>query len=87
MFACPPNIVPSPLDLLLYRPVRQTLGDRVGMRCLLFGLEVIEEDGTFLGLLTPVADDDAGAVDDLPGVTFAVEYTCRKGVMSVNSIR
>jgi hypothetical protein len=43
---------------------------------LLLGLEVVEEDGTFLALLTPVADDDAGAVDDLAGVAFTVEDAC-----------
>ena len=48
----------------------------------MFGLEIVEEDGTFLGLFTPVADDDAGAVDYFSGVTFAVEYTWRKWVIS-----
>ena len=40
---------------------------------LLLGLEVVEEDAALLGLLTPVLDDDARAVDDLAGVTFAVD--------------
>lgn len=44
------------------------------MTCrLLLGLEVVEEDGALLGLLTPVLDDDARAVDDLAGVTLTVE--------------
>ena len=43
---------------------------------LLLGLEVVEEDGTFLALLTPVTDDDAGAVNDLAGVAFTVEDAC-----------
>ena len=44
---------------------------------LLFGLEVVEENGPFLALLAPVTDDNAGAVDDFSGVAFAVEYTWR----------
>lgn len=40
---------------------------------LLLGLEVVEEDAALLGLLTPVLDDDARAVDDLTGVAFAVD--------------
>jgi hypothetical protein len=40
---------------------------------LLLGLEVVEEDVALLGLLTPVLDDDARAVDDLAGVTLAVD--------------
>jgi hypothetical protein len=48
-------------------------------KSLLASLEVVEEDGTFLRLLTPVLDNDARAVDDLAGVSFAVElaYTPR----------
>ncbi len=41
--------------------------------CLLVAVEVVEEEGTLLRLLTPVLDDDAGAVDDLAGVAFAVK--------------
>ena len=43
---------------------------------LLFRLKVVEKDGTFLALLTPIANDDTGAVDDLSGVSFAVEDAC-----------
>ena len=43
---------------------------------LLFGLEVVEEDAALLGLLTPVLDDNARAVDDLAGVAFAVDLAC-----------
>jgi hypothetical protein len=39
---------------------------------LLFGLEVVEEDAALLGLLTPITDNDARAVDDLAGVAFTV---------------
>jgi hypothetical protein len=39
---------------------------------LLLGLEVVEEDAALLGLLTPILDDNARAVDDLTGVTLAV---------------
>ena len=40
---------------------------------LLLGLEVVEEDGALLGLFSPVLDNNAGAVDDLAGVTLTVE--------------
>ena len=40
---------------------------------LLLGLEIVKEDGAFLAFFAPVADDDAGAVDDFSGVAFAVE--------------
>ena len=40
---------------------------------LLLGLEVVEEDRSLGRLLTPVLDDDAGAVDDLAGVAFTVD--------------
>jgi hypothetical protein len=43
---------------------------------LLLGLEVVEKDVTLLGLLTPVLDDDARAVDNLAGVTLAVDLAC-----------
>ena len=41
-------------------------------RNLLLSLEVVEQDAALLGLLTPILDDDAGAVDDLAGVALAV---------------
>jgi hypothetical protein len=40
---------------------------------LLLGLEVVEEDGAFLGLFTPVLDDDARAVDDLASIAITVD--------------
>jgi hypothetical protein len=40
---------------------------------LLLGLEVVEEDAALLGFLTPVLDNDAGAVDDLAGVALTVD--------------
>ena len=43
---------------------------------LLLGLEVVEEDGALLRLLTPVLDDNARAVDDLAGVALAVDLAC-----------
>jgi len=39
----------------------------------LTGLEVLEEDVHGLGLLTEILDDDAGASDDLAGVTLAID--------------
>ena len=48
-------------------------------RYLLFGLEIVEEDRTFLAFLAPVPDDDAGAVDDFSGVAFTVEDACEDG--------
>jgi hypothetical protein len=43
-------------------------------RRLLLGLE--EQDAALLGLLTPVLDNDARAVDDLAGVALAVDLAC-----------
>jgi hypothetical protein len=43
---------------------------------LLLGLEVVEEDAALLGLLTPVLDDNARAVDDLAGVALTVNLAC-----------
>lgn len=40
---------------------------------LLRRLEVVHDDGALLRLLTPVLDNDARAVDNLAGVTLAVE--------------
>jgi hypothetical protein len=45
-------------------------------RRLLLGLEVVEQDAALLGLLTPVLDNDARAVDDLAGVALAVDLAC-----------
>lgn len=42
-------------------------------RRLLLGLEVVEQDAALLGLLTPVLDNNARAVDDLAGVALAVD--------------
>ena len=39
----------------------------------LSALEVVEEDGTTLGVLTVVLDDDTRAADDLSGVTLTVD--------------
>lgn len=50
------------------------------MKRLLLGLEVVEEDGALLRLLTPVLDDNARAVDDLAGVTLTVNLACGKYV-------
>jgi len=45
---------------------------RQNIHCLLLGLEVVEEDRALLGLLTPILDNDARAVNDLAGVTLTV---------------
>jgi hypothetical protein len=58
------------------------LGARRKTTRLLLGLEVVEEDAALLGLLTPVLDDDARAVDDLAGVTLAVNLACRTPLAS-----
>ena len=50
---------------------REALAD--GWRRLLLGLEVVEQDGALLRLLTPVLDDDARAVDDLARVALTVD--------------
>lgn len=43
------------------------------IRSLLLGLEVVEDDAALLGLLAPVLNNDAGAVDDLAGVALTVK--------------
>jgi hypothetical protein len=40
---------------------------------LLLGLEVVEKDRALLRLFTPIADDDARAVDDLAGVALTID--------------
>ena len=40
---------------------------------LLFGLEVVQQNVSLLALLTPIADNDATAVDDLAGISFTVQ--------------
>jgi hypothetical protein len=45
---------------------------------LLLGLEVVEEDAALLGLLTPILDNDARAVDDLAGVALTVNLACSR---------
>lgn len=50
---------------------------------LLLGLEVVEQDGALLRLLTPVLDDDARAVDDLSCVAFAVDLACMPSQRSI----
>jgi len=54
---------------------------------LLLSLEVVEEDGALLGLLTPVLNDDARAVDDLAGVTLTVELAKTNPLAEELSIR
>lgn len=54
---CPIHI-PSALDQMVH---------------LLLGLEVVEEDGALLRLFSPVLDNNAGAVDNLAGITLTVE--------------
>jgi hypothetical protein len=48
---------------------KRTVGDKSSLT----GLEVLEEDVHGLGLLTEVLDDNAGAADDLAGVTLAID--------------
>lgn len=43
---------------------------------LLLGLEVVEQHRALLALLTPVAEHNARAVDDLARVTLAVQHAC-----------
>jgi len=43
---------------------------------LLLSLEVVEEDRALLGLLTPILDNDARAVNNLAGVTLTINLAC-----------
>jgi hypothetical protein len=45
------------------------------MHPLLLGLEVVEEDGALLRLLTPILDNDARAVNNLAGVALTIQHT------------
>lgn len=58
----------KPLPLVFFANARPAENTR-----LLLGLEVVQEDGSLLRLLTPVLNDDARAVDDLAGVALTVE--------------
>jgi hypothetical protein len=51
---------------------------------LLLGLEVVEEDAALLGFLTPVLDDNAGAVDDLAGVALTIDLACQIVSLSIH---
>jgi len=53
--------------------------------CLLLGLEVVEQNATLLALLTPVADNDAGAVHDLTGVAFTINLAYNTQKISFDS--
>jgi len=68
LFWCPSYTVPVPFR----RIVSYRTNDSDSIR-LLLGLEVVEQDGALLRLLTPVLDNDARAVDNLAGVALAVE--------------
>lgn len=57
--------------------------ERLGSIRLLLGLEVVEQDGALLRLLTPVLDNDARAVDNLAGVALAVENACEMYVRNI----
>jgi hypothetical protein len=52
---------------------------------LLLSLEVVEEDGALLRLLTPVLDDNARAVDDLAGVTLTVDLAYKSSALTPHS--
>jgi len=54
-----------------------------GRHSLLSSLEVVEENGALLGLLAPVTDNDAGAVDYFTGVAFAVDLACSQVISQV----
>lgn len=62
----------------LERPVQPLTYSKQLMqrKYLLLSVEVVEEDGALLGVLTPVLDDNARAVDDLAGVTLTVKNAC-----------
>jgi hypothetical protein len=49
---------------------------------LLLGLEVVEENRAFLGLFTPIAEDDARAVNNLAGVSLTVKLACNQQPVS-----
>src|SRR5262249_9209826 len=71
------------IAILHYRPRRHTpthttpqshVAHHPPPSALLLGLEVVQQYISLLRLLTPVSNNDARAVDDLPGVAFAVQH-------------
>ena len=54
---------------------------------LLLRLEIVQQNRTFLAFLTPIADHDAGAIDDFSGVAFAVEDTCDDEAWKISLVR
>lgn len=76
-FPFPPvYTTPRTLSCAHIRRPCERIGLSTPMARLLLGLEVVEEDGALLRLLTPVLDDDARAVDDLAGVALTVQDAC-----------
>jgi hypothetical protein len=59
--------------MLETRPTHVKQASYAGATRLLLGLEVVEEDAALLGLLTPILDNDARAVDDLAGVALTID--------------
>jgi hypothetical protein len=59
--------------MLETRPTNVEQASYAGATRLLLGLEVVEEDAALLGLLTPILDNDARAVDDLAGVALTID--------------
>jgi hypothetical protein len=62
--------------MLETRPTNVEQASDAGATRLLLGLEVVEEDAALLGLLTPILDNDARAVDDLAGVALTIDLAC-----------
>jgi len=54
---------------------------------LLLGVEVVEEDRSLLRLLTPILDDNAGAVDNLACISLAVQDTQTSPLAQLFSVR
>lgn len=85
--AVPPTITPTPLPKISSPNIFLLKGKKwlvfwysrahlfpPGLPC----LEVLQENVALLGLLTPVADDDARAVDNLAGISLAVKHACNQ---------
>jgi len=55
--------------------IERMLSSLLHILSLLLSLEVVQQYVPLLALLTPIADNNATAVDDLAGISFAVEHT------------
>lgn len=67
------------------RPTKHQVFSTYLSLSLLLRIEVIEQDGPLLALLAPIPHHDAGAIDNLSSVAFAVQHTCDVPLISLET--